>query len=93
MSNVAVIGLGIMGLPMALNLVNAGHSVTGFNRSQGSIDKLVAAGGNGATSIADAVKEADVVITMVPASPDVEAVVPGPEGAGGTPRSTWPPAG
>ncbi|MFQ4150592.1 2-hydroxy-3-oxopropionate reductase [Arthrobacter sp. LAPM80] len=80
MSNVAVIGLGIMGLPMALNLVNAGHSVTGFNRSQGSIDKLVAAGGNGATSIADAVKEADVVITMVPDSPDVEAVVSGPEG-------------
>jgi 2-hydroxy-3-oxopropionate reductase len=80
MSNVAVIGLGIMGLPMAANLVKAGHSVTGYNRSQGPIDKLVAAGGNGAASIADAVKEADVVITMVPDSPDVEAVVSGPEG-------------
>ncbi len=80
MSNVAVIGLGIMGLPMAVNLVKAGHSVTGFNRSQGAIDKLAAAGGKGATSIADAVKEADVVITMVPDSPDVEAVVSGADG-------------
>ncbi|ALE05791.1 tartronate semialdehyde reductase [Arthrobacter sp. ERGS1:01] len=80
MTNVAVIGLGIMGLPMAINLVNAGHTVTGFNRSQGAIDKLVAAGGTGATSIADAVKDADAVITMVPDSPDVEAVVGGADG-------------
>ena len=80
MTNVAVIGLGIMGLPMAVNLVKAGHTVTGFNRSQGAIDKLVAAGGNGATSIADAVKDADAVITMVPDSPDVEAVVGGADG-------------
>ncbi len=70
MSNVAVIGLGIMGLPpMAINLVKAGHTVTGFNRSQDKIDKLVSEGGQGATSIADAVKDADVVITMVPDSP------------------------
>ena len=48
MSNVAVIGLGIMGLPMAINLVKAGHSVTGFNRSQDKIDALVAEGGQGA---------------------------------------------
>jgi 2-hydroxy-3-oxopropionate reductase len=80
MSNVAVIGLGIMGLPMAINLVKAGHTVSGFNRSQGAIDKLVAAGGTGATSIADAVKDADAVITMVPDSPDVEAVVSGEAG-------------
>ena len=80
MTNVAVIGLGIMGLPMAINLVKAGHTVSGFNRSQGAIDKLVAAGGNGATSIADAVKDADAIITMVPDSPDVEAVVSGADG-------------
>jgi len=80
MSNVAVIGLGIMGLPMAVNLVKAGHTVTGYNRSQGAIDKLAAAGGRGATNIADAVKDADVVITMVPDSPDVEAVVSGADG-------------
>ena len=78
MSNVAVMQLGIMGLPMAINLVKAGHTVTGFNRSQDKIDKLVSEGGKGATSIADAVKDADVVITMVPDSPDVEGVVSGP---------------
>src|SRR5689334_16488061 len=80
MSNVAVIGLGIMGLPMAINLVKAGHTVTGFNRSQDKIDKLVSEGGKGASSIADAVKDADVVITMVPDSPDVEGVVSGKDG-------------
>ena len=78
--NVAFIGLGIMGLPMAKNLLNAGFEVKGFNRSQKAIDDLVAAGGEGATSIADAVKDADIVITMVPDSPDVEAVVTGAEG-------------
>jgi 3-hydroxyisobutyrate dehydrogenase len=71
MSNVAVIGLGIMGLPMAINLVKAGHTVTGFNRSQDKIDKLVSEGGKGASSIADAVKDADVVITMLPAAKHV----------------------
>ncbi len=80
MSNVTVIGLGIMGLPMALNLVKAGHNVTGCNRSQGAIDKLIAAGGQGTTSIPDAVKNADIVITMVPDSPDVEGVVTGDGG-------------
>ncbi|MDQ6754960.1 MAG: 2-hydroxy-3-oxopropionate reductase [Actinomycetota bacterium] len=78
--NVTVIGLGIMGLPMAVNLVNAGFSVTGFNRSQDKTDQLIAAGGKGAGDIAEAVREADVVITMVPDSPDVEAVVSGEDG-------------
>ncbi|WP_367575476.1 2-hydroxy-3-oxopropionate reductase [Arthrobacter horti] len=80
MTNVTVIGLGIMGLPMAKNLVNAGFNVTGFNRSQDKIDALVAAGGKGASSIAESVQDADVIITMVPDSPDVEGVVSGAEG-------------
>lgn len=80
MSNVAVIGLGIMGLPMAVNLVKSGHTVTGFNRSSGRVDAFVAAGGRGATSVSDAVRDAEVVITMVPDSTDVEAVVTGPDG-------------
>ncbi|WP_028278942.1 2-hydroxy-3-oxopropionate reductase [Arthrobacter sp. H5] len=80
MTNVAVIGLGIMGLPMAINLVKAGHAVTGFNRSKDKMDKLAAEGGKAAASIADAVKDADVVITMVPDSPDVEGVVRGDDG-------------
>jgi len=74
MSNVAVIGLGIMGLPMAINLVNAGHRVTGYNRSPQKVQKLVDAGGNGAVGINEAVADADVIITMLPDSPDVAAV-------------------
>lgn len=80
MSNVAVIGLGIMGLPMAVNLVKAGHAVTGYNRSEDKINKLTAEGGKGAKSIAEAVKDAEIIITMVPDSPDVEGVVTGAEG-------------
>ncbi|WP_422934277.1 2-hydroxy-3-oxopropionate reductase [Sinomonas sp. P47F7] len=91
MSNVAVIGLGIMGLPMAVNLVKAGHQVTGYNRSSDKIAKLVTEGGRGAESIADAVKDADVIVTMVPDSPDVEGVVSGPEGvfANAKPGALW----
>ncbi|WP_405020193.1 2-hydroxy-3-oxopropionate reductase [Kitasatospora sp. NBC_00070] len=77
---IAFIGLGIMGSPMAANLVKAGHTVTGFNLQQPAIDALVAAGGKGATSIADAVKDAEIVITMVPADPQVEQVVLGADG-------------
>ncbi|MQS15137.1 2-hydroxy-3-oxopropionate reductase [Streptomyces kaniharaensis] len=77
---IAFVGLGIMGKPMAINLIKAGHDVTGFDLSQASIDAVVAAGGQGATSIAAAVKDADVVITMVPADPHVEAVILGEGG-------------
>ncbi|MFE3214577.1 2-hydroxy-3-oxopropionate reductase [Streptomyces antimycoticus] len=77
---IAFIGLGIMGSPMAANLVRAGHTVTGYNRSQPAIDKLVAAGGKGAGSVAEAVADAEVVITMVPADPQVEEVVLGEGG-------------
>jgi 2-hydroxy-3-oxopropionate reductase len=75
--SVAVIGLGIMGAPMAANLVRAGYDVTGYNLSRGPVDKLVAEGGKGADSIADAVREADVIITMLPDSPDVALVARG----------------
>ncbi|WP_390872451.1 2-hydroxy-3-oxopropionate reductase [Streptomyces malaysiensis] len=77
---IAFIGLGIMGGPMAANLVKAGHTVTGHNRSRPAIDKLVAAGGKGAGSVAEAVADAEVVITMVPADPQVEEVVLGEGG-------------
>jgi 2-hydroxy-3-oxopropionate reductase len=80
MTNVAVIGLGIMGGHMAANLLKAGYSVTGYNRSQDKIDKLVEQGGRGAADVADAVRDADVVLTMLPDSPDVEAVVLGEGG-------------
>ncbi|QMU76025.1 2-hydroxy-3-oxopropionate reductase [Streptacidiphilus sp. PB12-B1b] len=77
---IAFIGLGIMGSPMAANLVRAGHTVTGYNLQQDAIDKLVAAGGRGADSIASAVAGAEVVITMVPADPQVEQAVLGEGG-------------
>ncbi|WP_407359733.1 2-hydroxy-3-oxopropionate reductase [Microbacterium sp. LBN7] len=91
MTSIAIVGLGIMGLPMAKNLVKAGYEVTGFNRSQEPIDALVEAGGTGATSIADAVKNADVILTMVPDSPDVEGVVRGEDGvfAHAKPGALW----
>ncbi|HEX3205899.1 MAG TPA: 2-hydroxy-3-oxopropionate reductase [Propionibacteriaceae bacterium] len=80
MSTIAFIGLGIMGGPMSEHLVKAGHTVIGFNRSPGPVERLVAAGGKGATSVAEAVREADVIITMVPDSPDVEGLALGESG-------------
>lgn len=80
MSTIAFIGLGIMGSAMAENLVKAGHTVVGHNRSQPAVDRLIAAGGKGASSVAEAVTDADIVITMVPDSPDVEAVATGEDG-------------
>ncbi|GJF28132.1 2-hydroxy-3-oxopropionate reductase [Kitasatospora sp. NE20-6] len=77
---IAFIGLGIMGSPMAANLVRAGHHVTGHNLTRPPVDALVAAGGHAADSIAEAVKGADVVITMVPADPQVEQVILGEDG-------------
>jgi 2-hydroxy-3-oxopropionate reductase len=80
MTTVAFIGLGIMGGPMAANLVKAGFDVTGYNRSPDKVKALVEAGGAGADSVAEAVRGADVIITIVPDSPDVEEVTGGDDG-------------
>jgi 2-hydroxy-3-oxopropionate reductase len=80
MTTVAFIGLGIMGGPMAANLVEAGFDVTGYNRSPDKVKALVEAGGRGADGVAQAVRDADVIITMVPDSPDVEEVTGGDDG-------------
>jgi 3-hydroxyisobutyrate dehydrogenase-like beta-hydroxyacid dehydrogenase len=79
-TTVGFIGLGIMGGPMAANLVKAGFEVIGYNRSPEKVKELVENGGRGADDVASAVREADVVITMVPDSPDVESVTGGSEG-------------
>ncbi|SHL43283.1 2-hydroxy-3-oxopropionate reductase [Pseudonocardia thermophila] len=80
MSTVAFIGLGIMGAPMAGHLLAAGHDVIGYNRSPAKVETHVARGGRAASSAADAVRAADVVITMVPDSPDVEDLALGEDG-------------
>ncbi|GAA1861295.1 NAD(P)-dependent oxidoreductase [Asanoa iriomotensis] len=77
---IAFIGLGTMGAPMAANLVKAGFDVVGYNRSRPAVENLVAAGGRAASSVAEAVASAEVAVTMLPDSPDVEAVALGPDG-------------
>ncbi|RTL64142.1 MAG: 2-hydroxy-3-oxopropionate reductase [Pseudonocardiaceae bacterium] len=79
-TTVAFIGLGIMGKPMSINLVKAGFDVVGYNLTPEPIEALVAAGGRGAGSIAEAVKGADVIAVMVPDSPDVKEVLTGADG-------------
>ena len=80
MSTIAFIGLGIMGGPMARHLVAGGHSVIGFNRSRGPVERLVSDGGTAAGSVAEAVRDAEVIITMVPDSLDVEDLALGEGG-------------
>ena len=79
-TTVAVVGLGIMGSPMAVNLVKAGFDVVGYNRSPEKVQKLVDAGGRAAGDVRGAVAGADVIITVLPDSPDVEAVATGENG-------------
>ncbi len=74
MTDIGFIGLGNMGGPMAANLVKAGHSVTGYDLSQPALDALKAAGGKIALSAAEAAKGAAIVITMLPAGPQVRDV-------------------
>ncbi len=80
MSNIAFIGLGNMGGPMAANLVKAGHRVLGFDRVPAALDALAKAGGSVAPSAAAAMTEAEFVITMLPAGPQVREVYTGEGG-------------
>ncbi|MFC7155861.1 NAD(P)-dependent oxidoreductase [Halomarina halobia] len=76
---VGFIGLGIMGLPMARNLLDAGYPVVGYNRSNDPVEELVEDGGEAGDSPRDVAARADVVVTCLPDSPDVERVVLGGE--------------
>ncbi|MFE6619087.1 2-hydroxy-3-oxopropionate reductase [Streptomyces sp. NPDC057740] len=80
MKTIGFLGLGTMGSPMAVNLCKAGHTVYGWNRSAGRSGPLLATGGRTAGSISEAVRDADVVITMLPDAPQVEEVAYGPDG-------------
>src|SRR5258708_1509177 len=69
-----------MGSPMACNLVRAGHDVVGYTRTRAKAEPLVAAGGTATATLVEAVADAAVIITMLPDSPDVQAVILGDEG-------------
>jgi 2-hydroxy-3-oxopropionate reductase len=84
--NVGFIGLGVMGKPMAGHLVDAGHEVVVFNRSRAKVDELETHGAVGALGPAQVGEKSDVVITMLPDSPDVEHVLFGTEGVVSTLR-------
>jgi len=77
---VAFLGLGNMGLPMALNLIKAGHQVQGFDLVQAQLDAFKAGGGVPMPSASDAALDADVIISMLPASRHVEALYLGNSG-------------
>jgi len=79
--NIGFIGLGIMGKPMAKNLLKAGYSLKVYDLIDTAVDELVAAGAERGADNADTARGSDVVITMLPNSPHVKAAVLGENGA------------
>lgn len=78
--NIGFIGLGIMGKPMVGNLLKAGYVPCVYNRSRAAVSELEAEGATAANSSKEIAERSDIVITMLPDSPDVEAVVLGTNG-------------
>lgn len=89
MTQIGFIGLGNMGGPMVRNLVRAGHRLKLFDASEAALTRAVAAGGEAAGSLRDATRGVDVVMTMLPAGPEVRAVY---LGAGGVIEAAAPAA-
>ena len=77
---IGFIGLGIMGKPMAKNVLKAGYDLTVFDINKDAVKELVEGGAKEATSNADLASKVDVVITMLPNSPHVKSVVLGENG-------------
>jgi 2-hydroxy-3-oxopropionate reductase len=77
---VGFIGLGVMGRPMARNLLKKGFAVVVHSRSRGPVDEIVQAGATRGASAADVARQADIIITMLPDGPDVAQVLEGEEG-------------
>lgn len=77
---IGFIGLGIMGLPMSKNLLDAGYDVVGHNRSQEPVEELVEYGGKAATSAREVAERTETVITCLPDSSVVESVIRGGDG-------------
>ncbi len=80
MERIGFIGLGVMGKPMARNLLKAGYPLTVHNRSRAAVQELAAEGATAVNSPAQVAAASDIVITMLPDSPDVELVVAGQGG-------------
>ncbi|NMM94442.1 2-hydroxy-3-oxopropionate reductase [Bifidobacterium oedipodis] len=72
---VGFVGLGIMGKPMALNVIKAGYEVTAFDFNAAPLEAIVAAGGKAAANGREVAENSDVVITMLPNSPHVESAL------------------
>jgi 2-hydroxy-3-oxopropionate reductase len=81
--NVGFIGLGLMGKPMARNLLKRGFPLVVHSRSRGPVDELVAAGAEAADTPAEVAHRARRIVTMLPDSPDVASVLEGPNGVFG----------
>jgi len=80
MEKIGFVGLGIMGKPMALNLLKAGFDVVAFNRTENKVDAIVEAGGSKALSPKEVAESSDIIITIVSDTPDVEEVILGEKG-------------
>jgi 2-hydroxy-3-oxopropionate reductase len=80
MANVGFIGVGVMGREMVLNLLKGGHRVRLFDARPEAAESLRSHGAEVAASVADTIRDAEVAITMLPDTPQVEAVVRGPDG-------------
>jgi 3-hydroxyisobutyrate dehydrogenase len=80
MTSIAFVGLGNMGLPMVANLIKVGHRVHAADVRREAVEAAVAQGALGAESAAEATGQAEIVITMVPNSPEVEIAYLGPKG-------------
>lgn len=77
---VGFIGLGIMGKPMVRNLIRAGYKLVVYNRTESKADELVREGAEAAENPRKVAERTDIVITMLPDSPDVKEVVEGADG-------------
>ena len=80
MEKIGFIGLGIMGKPMARNLIKANYPLVVHDSNRGPVDELAAEGATAVASAKEVAEQSDVVITMLPDSPDVEMAVLGQEG-------------
>ena len=80
MERIGFIGLGIMGKPMSHNLLKAGYPVVVYDVTAAPVMELVRSGASGAGSCREVASQSDIIVTMLPDGPDVEAAVLGPNG-------------